>query len=82
MEENEFPRAEQWRSGTMGRVTYVVSVDTRLPAGAAELDALQREGVIFLLRKGLDAIEAVEGRTTWKSRSSIPSWPLTPVGSC
>ncbi|MER6839910.1 hypothetical protein [Streptomyces platensis] len=61
MEENEFPPAEQWPSGTMGRVTYVVSVDTRLPAGAAELDALQREGVIFLLRKGLDAIEAVEG---------------------
>ncbi|MFI5522252.1 hypothetical protein [Streptomyces platensis] len=42
-------------------MTYVVSVDTRLPAGAAELDALQREGVIFLLRKGLDAIDAVEG---------------------
>ncbi|MFI1497757.1 hypothetical protein [Streptomyces platensis] len=42
-------------------MTYVVSVDTRLPVGAAELDALQREGVIFLLRKGLDAIEAVEG---------------------
>ncbi|MFC9227782.1 hypothetical protein ACFTZI_02220 [Streptomyces decoyicus] len=45
----------------MGCVTYVVSVDTCLPDGAAELDALQREGVLFLLRKGIDAIDAVEG---------------------
>ncbi|MGW3008040.1 hypothetical protein ACWC9R_04250 [Streptomyces sp. NPDC001219] len=42
-------------------MTYVVSMDTCLPDGSAELDALQREGVLFLLRKGIDAIEAVEG---------------------
>ncbi|MFI1263902.1 MULTISPECIES: hypothetical protein [Streptomyces] len=45
----------------MACVTYVVSVDTCLPDGSAELDALQREGALFLLRKGIDAIEAIEG---------------------
>ncbi|UKY51230.1 hypothetical protein [Streptomyces inhibens] len=42
-------------------MTYVVSVDTCIPDGASDLDALQREGVLFLFRKGIDAIEAVEG---------------------
>ncbi len=32
-----------------------------LPKGAPELDVLQREGVIFLLRKGFDSLEAIEG---------------------
>jgi hypothetical protein len=36
-------------------------VDVHLARGAQELDALQREGVVFLLRKGLDSIEAIEG---------------------
>lgn len=38
-----------------------MSVDTSLPKGARELDALQRQGVLSLLRDGLDSIEAVEG---------------------
>jgi len=42
-------------------VTYVVTVDTETPADAPELDPLQREGVIHLLGKRLDALEAVEG---------------------
>lgn len=31
------------------------------PKGAPELDALQREGVIFLMRKAFDSLEAIEG---------------------
>ncbi|MFF7972194.1 hypothetical protein [Streptomyces sp. NPDC007905] len=42
-------------------MTYVVTVAMALPKGAPELDALQQEGVIFLLRKGFDSLEAVEG---------------------
>lgn len=42
-------------------MTYAVTVDVELPEGATELDVLQREGVIFLLRKGLDSIAAIEG---------------------
>ncbi|WP_405584803.1 hypothetical protein [Streptomyces sp. NBC_01190] len=42
-------------------MTYVVTVDTEIPVGASELDPLQREGVINLLDKHLDALEAVEG---------------------
>lgn len=42
-------------------VTYVVTVDAEIPAGAPELDPLQREGVINLLDRHLDALEAVEG---------------------
>ncbi|MGI5460002.1 hypothetical protein ACQEWB_43955 [Streptomyces sp. CA-249302] len=42
-------------------MTYAVTVDVQLPEGARELDELQREGVIFLLRKGLDSVEAIEG---------------------
>jgi len=42
-------------------MTYVVTVDAEVPAGASELDALQREGVINLLDKHLDQLEAIEG---------------------
>ncbi|WP_406440149.1 hypothetical protein OHB14_15175 [Streptomyces sp. NBC_01613] len=42
-------------------MTYAVTVDVELPKGAPELDVLQREGVAFLLRKGLDSIAAIEG---------------------
>ncbi|MCX4885649.1 MULTISPECIES: hypothetical protein [unclassified Streptomyces] len=42
-------------------MTYAVTVDMDLPKGAPELDVLQREGVVFLLRKGLDSIAAIEG---------------------
>jgi hypothetical protein len=43
------------------RVNYVVTVDADTPAGAPELDPLQREGVINLLGRHLDALAAVEG---------------------
>jgi len=43
------------------RVSYVVTVDAEILAGAPELDPLQREGVINLLGKHLDALESVEG---------------------
>ncbi|MFJ9537625.1 hypothetical protein ACIRPX_10255 [Streptomyces sp. NPDC101225] len=42
-------------------MTYAVTVDVELPKGGSELDVLQREGVVFLLRKGLDSIAAIEG---------------------
>ncbi len=42
-------------------MTYAVTVDVDIPAGAPDLDPLQREGVINLLGKQLDALEAVEG---------------------
>lgn len=42
-------------------MTYAVTVDVGLPEGASELDALQREGVVLLLRRGLDSIEGIEG---------------------
>ncbi|GHI05001.1 hypothetical protein AQI88_24090 [Streptomyces cellostaticus] len=42
-------------------MTYVVTVAMAPPKGALELDVLQREGVIFLLRKGFDSLEAIEG---------------------
>src|SRR3954453_6073837 len=47
--------------GHHDRVTYAVTVDVELPKGAPELDVLQREGVAFLLRRGLDSIAAIEG---------------------
>ncbi|MEW2129634.1 hypothetical protein [Streptomyces sp. NPDC005435] len=43
------------------RVTYVVTVTMTPPEGTPDLDALQREGVLFLLRKGFDSLEAIEG---------------------
>lgn len=42
-------------------MTYVVTVDAEVPEGAPELDALQREGVINLLGKNLDQLDAIEG---------------------
>ena len=39
----------------------MVTVAMALPKGAGELDVLQREGVVFLLRKGFDSLEAIEG---------------------
>jgi hypothetical protein len=42
-------------------MTYVVTVDAEVPEGAPELDALQREGVINLLGKHLDQLDAIEG---------------------
>ncbi|WP_329366438.1 hypothetical protein OG896_17275 [Streptomyces sp. NBC_00669] len=42
-------------------MTYVVTVDAEVPEGAPELDALQREGVINLLGKYLDQLDAIEG---------------------
>jgi hypothetical protein len=47
--------------GHDGRVTYAVTVDVSVAEGAPELDALQSNGALFLLRKGLDAVESVEG---------------------
>ncbi|MEU4149658.1 hypothetical protein [Streptomyces sp. NPDC026659] len=42
-------------------MTYVVTVTMAPPEGTPDLDALQREGVLFLLRKGFDSLEAIEG---------------------
>ncbi|WP_158684937.1 hypothetical protein [Streptomyces sp. LaPpAH-108] len=42
-------------------MTYVVTVTMTPPEGTSDLDALQREGVLFLLRKGFDSLEAIEG---------------------
>ncbi|MGQ4385595.1 hypothetical protein [Streptomyces sp. SAS_270] len=42
-------------------MTYAVTVEVGLPVDAPELDALQREGVVLLLRRGLDSIEGIEG---------------------
>ncbi|MGW4299994.1 hypothetical protein ACWEHT_09480 [Streptomyces sp. NPDC004646] len=42
-------------------MTYVVTVTMTPPEGTPDLDALQREGVLFLLRKGFDSLEAIEG---------------------
>lgn len=39
----------------------MVTVAMAPPKGTPELDVLQREGVIFLLRKGFDSLEAIEG---------------------
>ncbi|MFC1417753.1 hypothetical protein [Streptacidiphilus cavernicola] len=38
---------------------YTVSVDTQPPADAPELDALQRAGVIHLLRSGLESLAGI-----------------------
>ncbi len=40
---------------------YTVSVETQPPADSPELDALQRAGVIHLLRKGLESVAGIEG---------------------
>ena len=56
-----FPHAFAPYSGSLGSVKYTVSVDTQPPADSPELDALQRAGVIYLLRRGLDSVETIEG---------------------
>ncbi|MEU7256567.1 hypothetical protein AB0B21_12265 [Streptomyces rimosus] len=42
-------------------MTYAVTVDTSIPTGSPEMDALQRAGAVALLEKGLGSVEAVEG---------------------
>jgi hypothetical protein len=42
-------------------VTYVVTVDTCIPDGSAEMDELHRTDATVLLRHWLDSVEAVEG---------------------
>ncbi|MET8330641.1 hypothetical protein [Streptomyces sp. NPDC005181] len=42
-------------------MTYVVTVETRTPEGAPELDELHRVGAIALLQQGLDSVAAIEG---------------------
>lgn len=42
-------------------MTYVVTVDVRLPGGAPELDPLQRVGAVALIEDGFDSVEAIEG---------------------
>ncbi|WP_406063583.1 hypothetical protein OG462_33845 [Streptomyces sp. NBC_01077] len=42
-------------------MSYVVTVETRLPDGAGELDALQQVGASALLERGFDAVEGIEG---------------------
>ena len=56
-----FPHAFAPCSGSLGSVKYTVSVDTQPPADSPELDALQRAGVIHLLRRGLDSVAGIEG---------------------
>ncbi|MFD3998576.1 hypothetical protein [Streptomyces sp. NPDC058583] len=42
-------------------MSYVVTVETCLPDGAGELDALQQVGASALLEHGFDAVEGIEG---------------------
>ncbi|MFJ3582257.1 hypothetical protein ACIPPS_08470 [Streptomyces sp. NPDC090127] len=42
-------------------MTYVVTVETRAPAGAPDLDELQRVGVTALLQQGFDSVVGIEG---------------------
>lgn len=42
-------------------MTYVVTVETCIPDGAAELDALGRFGAVVLLERGFDSVAGVEG---------------------
>ena len=42
-------------------MSYVVTVETCLPDGADELDALQQVGASALLERGFDAVEGIEG---------------------
>ncbi|MEV4939201.1 hypothetical protein [Streptomyces zaomyceticus] len=40
---------------------YVVTVETRLPDGSDELEALEQVGASVLLERGFDAVEGIEG---------------------
>ncbi|MFF8906303.1 hypothetical protein [Streptomyces olivaceoviridis] len=42
-------------------MTYVVTVDVRLPGGVPELDPLQRAGAVAVIEDGFDSVEAIEG---------------------
>lgn len=42
-------------------MTYVVTVETCIPDGAAELDDLGRFGAVVLLERGFDSVAGVEG---------------------
>ncbi|OKI00447.1 hypothetical protein A6A06_24660 [Streptomyces sp. CB02923] len=42
-------------------MTYAVTVDTSIPVGSPEMDALQRAGAVALLEKGISAVEGIEG---------------------
>ncbi|MFI8003716.1 hypothetical protein [Streptomyces sp. NPDC086010] len=42
-------------------MTYVVTVDTRIPEGAPEMDPLQRAGAVSLLEQGFASVDAIEG---------------------
>ncbi|MFE0765253.1 hypothetical protein [Streptomyces smyrnaeus] len=42
-------------------MTYAVTVDTKLPSGAPEMDELQRARAVALLEEGFGAVESVEG---------------------
>ncbi|MER5964994.1 hypothetical protein [Streptomyces sp. NPDC002057] len=42
-------------------MSYVVTVETRLPVGADELDALRQVGASALLERGFDTVAAIEG---------------------
>ncbi len=40
---------------------YAVSVDAQIPSGETELDALHRVGVVALLERGFESVEAIDG---------------------
>ncbi|MEH0397194.1 hypothetical protein ACN6K8_003561 [[Kitasatospora] papulosa] len=42
-------------------MTYVVTVDTRIPEGAPEMGPLQRAGAVSLLEQGFASVDAIEG---------------------
>lgn len=42
-------------------MTYVVTVDVRVPEGTPEMDPLQRVGAVALIEDGFDSVEAIEG---------------------
>ncbi|MFC8431377.1 hypothetical protein [Streptomyces sp. NPDC057253] len=42
-------------------MTYVVTVDTRIPEGTPEMDPLQRAGAVALLEDGFESVESLEG---------------------
>ena len=42
-------------------MTYVVTVDTRIPEGTPEMDPLQRAGAVALLEDGFQSVRSLEG---------------------
>ncbi|MDN3025841.1 hypothetical protein [Streptomyces sp. S.PB5] len=42
-------------------MTYVVTVDTRIPEDTPEMDPLQRAGAVALIEDGFDTVRAIEG---------------------